>query len=199
MDKIWEKIKAMAEDGDGFIRTSQVEGAGVSRSMLKKYMDAGKIERVRKGIYTITDGFADEYALIQAQNSKVIFSYGTALFLWEMSDRAPHFIDVTVPRGTNASIIKRDNENLRVHHVLEKYYEIGLAETQSPQGGMVRLYDRERCICDLIRDNDQMEMQLYTQAIKAYFRGKPNSRKLLKYGKAFGIEEKIRIYMEVLL
>ena len=131
MDKIWEKIKAMAEDGDGFIRTSQVEGAGVSRSMLKKYMDAGKIERVRKGIYTITDGFADEYALIQAQNSKVIFSYGTALFLWEMSDRAPHFIDVTVPRGTNASIIKRDNENLRVHHVLEKYYEIGLAETQS--------------------------------------------------------------------
>ena len=199
MDKIWEKIKAMAEDGDGFIRTSQVEGAGVSRSMLKKYMDAGKIERVRKGIYTITDGFADEYALIQAQNSKVIFSYGTALFLWEMSDRAPHFIDVTVPRGTNASIIKRDNENLRVHHVLEKYYEIGLAETQSPQGGMVRLYDRERCICDLIRDKDQMEMQLYTQAIKAYFRGKPNSRKLLKYGKAFVIEEKIRIYMEVLL
>ena len=39
MDKIWEKIKAMAEDGDGFIRTSQVEGAGVSRSMLKKYME----------------------------------------------------------------------------------------------------------------------------------------------------------------
>ena len=68
-----------------------------------------------------------------------------------------------------------------------------------PQGGMVRLYDRERCICDLIRDKDQMEMQLYTQAIKEYFRGKPNSRKLLKYGKAFGIEEKIRIYMEVLL
>ena len=64
MDKIWEKIKAMAEDGDGFIRTSQVEGAGVSRSMLKKYMDAGKIERVRKGIYTITDGFADEYASV---------------------------------------------------------------------------------------------------------------------------------------
>lgn len=199
MDEIWEKIKTIAEDGDGFVRTSQVQEAGISRPMLKKYMDAEKIERVRKGIYTIMDGIADEYALIQAQNSKVIFSYATALFLWGMSDSTPHFIDATVPRGTNASIIKRDNENLRLHHVLEKYYEIGLTETQSPQGGMVRLYDRERCICDLIRDKDQMEMQLYIQAIKEYFKGRPNSRKLLKYGKAFGIEEKIRTYMEVLL
>ena len=45
---------------------------------------------------------------------------------------------------------------------------------------------------------DQMDMQLYTQDIKDYFRSKPNNRKLLKYGKVFGIEEKIRIYMEVL-
>ena len=41
-------------------------------------------------------------------------------------------------------------------------------------------------------------MQLYTQAIKDYFKTKPNNRKLLKYGKLFGIEDKIRTYMEVL-
>lgn len=41
-------------------------------------------------------------------------------------------------------------------------------------------------------------MQLYTQAIKDYFKAKPNNRKLLKYGKLFGIEDKIRTYMEVL-
>ena len=41
-------------------------------------------------------------------------------------------------------------------------------------------------------------MQLYSQAIKEYFRLKPNRRKLLKYGKVFNIEDKIRTYMEVL-
>lgn len=61
------------------------------------------------------------------------------------------------------------------------------------------MYDRERCICDLVRDKEQIEMQLYSQAINDYFRTKPNSRKLLKYSKAFRIEEKIRTYMEVLL
>ena len=62
----------------------------------------------------------------------------------------------------------------------------------------MRLYDRERCICDLIRDKKEMDMQLYTQALKDYFRTGPNSRRLLKYGKQFGIEEQIRTYMEVL-
>ena len=62
----------------------------------------------------------------------------------------------------------------------------------------MKLYDRERCICDLIRDKTQVDVQLYTQAIKEYFKIKPDYRKLLKYSRKFGIEEKVRTYMEVL-
>lgn len=198
MDMIWEQIKALAENGDGIIRTAQVEAAGISRPMLKKYMDAGQLERVRKGLYTLRDGLADEYSLLQTQCSKAVYSYGTALFLWGMSDRTPHLVDITVPHGTNLSRLRRDNPGLRCHYVQKEFYELGIAETASPQGGSVRLYDKERCICDLIRDKDQMELQLFTQAIKDYFKGKTNPRKLLKYGKMFGIEDKIRTYMEVL-
>ena len=61
------------------------------------------------------------------------------------------------------------------------------------------LYDKERCICDLIRNKDKIEMQLYSQAIKEYFKGKSNPRKLLKYLKLFKIEDKVRSYMEVLM
>ena len=141
---------------------------------------------------------ADEYALLQARSKFAVFSYGTALFLWGLSDRTPHTYDITVPRGTNVSLLKRDNPNLRCHYVQSDTYEIGISETASPQGATVRLYDKERCICDLIRDKNQIDMQLYSQAIKDYFKTKPNIRKLLKYGKLFGIEEKIRTYMEVL-
>ena len=199
MDQIWKQIKFLAETGDGIIRTSQVEQAGISRPMLKKYVDTGKLQRVRKGIYILADGFADEYVLLQEQSSKSVFSYGTALFLWGMSDRTPHMIDITAPHGTNTPLVRRNNPNLRCHYVKQDYYKLGITETQTPQGGMVRLYDRERCICDLVRDKDQMEMQLYSQAINEYFKGKPNSRKLLKYSRIFGVEGKIRTYMEVML
>lgn len=199
MDQIWNQLKSLAETSDGFIRTSQVEQAGISRPILKKYVDMGKLERVRKGIYILSDGFADEYVLLQVQSSKAIFSYGTALFLWGMSDRTPHIIDVTVPHGTNTTVVRRDNPNLRCHYVQPGLYELGITETRSPQGGTVRLYDRERCICDLVRDKGRIEMQLYSQSINEYFKARPNSRKLLKYSRALGIEDKIRTYMEVLL
>lgn len=198
MNQIWAKISELAEANNGFFRTAQVEKIGISRPMLRKYTDAGKLEQVRKGLYVITESIPDEFALLQEQCRAAIFSYGTALYLWGLSDRTPHLYDITVPRGQNITILKRDNPNLRSHYLPRDLYEIGITQTHSPQGAEVSLYDRERCICDLIRDKEQMDMQLYTQAIKGYFRTKPNRRKLLKYGKLFGIEDKIRTYMEVL-
>ncbi|MBR3917280.1 MAG: abortive infection protein, partial [Clostridia bacterium] len=109
-----------------------------------------------------------------------------------------HIFDITLPRGTNVSRLKKDNINLRCHYVDKELYEIGITETVSPQGARVKLYDKERCICDLIRNKDQVDIQIYTQAIKCYFKSNPDSRKLLKYGKVFGIVDKIRTYMEVL-
>lgn len=198
MDGIWKLIGVIAEENSGIITTAQVEAAGISRAALKRYVDKKQLIRVCKGLYVLEEGIADEYALLQARSGKALYSYGTALFLWDLSDRAPHTIDLTVPHGTNVSRIKRDNPQIRFHYVQPPLFEIGWAETKSPQGGTVRLYDKERCICDLIRDKKEIDMQLYTQAIKDYFRAGANSRKLLKYGKQFGIEEQIRTYMEVL-
>ena len=198
MDQIWERIQAIAEKNNGFIKTAQVEQLGISRPMLRKYTEAGKLEQVCKGLYILASDIADEYALLQARSKFAVFSYGTALFLWGLSDRTPHTYDITVPRGTNVSLLKRDNPNLRCHYVQPDTYEMGISETVSPQGATVRLYDKERCICDLIRDKNRVDIQLYSQAIKDYFKAKPSNRKLLKYGKIFGIEEKIRTYMELL-
>lgn len=174
LNKVWEKIENVAEADGGIIRTSQVEKAGVSRPVIGKYVRDGKLERVRKGIYIISQGDHDEFALIQAQHSQAVFSFGTALFLWGMSDRTPHFIDVTFPQGVNASVIRRDNPDLRCHYVQARLYGIGIAEKRSPQGAMVRLYDRERCICDLVRGKNILDAQLYSQALKEYFKSRPD-------------------------
>lgn len=198
MDNIWNRIEETAKENNGLIRTSQIEQIGISRPMIKKYKDLGYLEQIRKGLYILRDEIADEYAIIQAQSNNVIFSFGTALYLWGMSDRTPHIIDVTLPQGSNLSRLKKDNPHIRFHYVQHDIYKIGIAETKSPQGAVIKLYDRERCICDIIRSKQKIDMQLYTQAIKEYFKESPNYRKLLKYSKLFGIEEKVRTYMEVL-
>lgn len=198
MGAIWDRIKQVAASNNGFIRTSNIEAAGISRPMIRKYVDEGKLEQVRKGLYILADDLPDEFALIQIQSAKAVFSYGTALYLWGLSDRTPHILDITVPQGTNISRLKRDTDNIRCHYVQPEVYDLGIAEVKSPQGAIVRLYDKERCICDLIRNKDKVDIQIYTQAIKDYFNAKPDRRKLLKYSKVLGVEEKVRIYTEVL-
>ncbi|MCA5961923.1 hypothetical protein LC724_18220 [Blautia sp. RD014234] len=121
----------------------------------------------------MTDEFTDEFALLQAQSAKIIYSYGTALFFWGMSDRTPNILDITLPRGTNISRLRRDNPNLRCHYVQTEVYDLGITETNSPQGGMVKLYDRERCICDVIRDKEQIELQLLRRQLRTILRQIP--------------------------
>lgn len=46
---------------------------------------------------------------------------------------------------------------------MKGFYNLGITETQSPQGAVIRLYDKERCLCDLIKDRSQIEKQLYVR------------------------------------
>lgn len=198
-DDSWSKLVQAAEANNGHLTTGQAAAAGVSRTMLTKYVKSGRLIRVCRGHYVIADNTSDEYALLQARSRRVIFSHGTALFFWGLSDRVPHIIDLTVPQGSNTARLKQGNPHLRFHYVQPELFEFGVTEAVSPQGSSIILYDKERCICDLIRARNHTDMQIYSQAIKDYFAQGANTRKLLKYGKKFGIEDKIRTYMEVLM
>lgn len=198
MDTSFQTLKNIADTSDGIITTKQVEAAGLSRTVLKPFVDKGLLLKESQGIYSLSNTIADEYKLVQIRSEKAIFSYGTALYLLGMSDRVPHSIDITVPQGYNVSRIKKDYPSIHFHYIKKELWELGITSVQSPLGATVRVYDKERCICDLIRDKKDMDMQLYTQAVKEYFKSGSNTRKILKYGKQFGVEEKLRTYMEVL-
>jgi len=198
MDTTFQIIRDIAEDTDGIITTKQIEAAGISRTRIKTLVEQGLLVKESQGIYSLSNMLVDEYKLIQLRSERIVFSHGTALYLHGMSDRVPHTIDVTVPQGDNVSRIKKDHPAIRFHYVSKERWDLGIMTIKSPMGAQLRVYDKERCICDLIRDKQAMDMQLYIQAIQEYFKLENNARKLLNYGKKFGIEEKIRTYMEVL-
>ncbi len=198
MTEIRKLIQKIGRANSGIFTTKQIEEAGISRVYLKTFTDDSSIVRIGQGRYALPDAITDDYALLQLRSHVLLFSHGTALYFWGMSDRIPHIIDVTVPSGTNVSRIKKDHSDVRFHYIKSDLYGLGVAETVSPMGNSIRLYDKERCICDLIRGRKHTDMQLYSQAIKEYFSNQPNMRKVLKYGRLFGIEDKIRTYSEVL-
>ena len=198
MKDIYDKIQNKAAENDGIIRTRDVEEMGIYRGYLKDMVDSVSLVRESKGIYTVTSDTPDEYSLIQSRSDRLIFSYGTALYLLGMSDCVPSIIDVTVPQGYNVSRIKKSYPSIRFHYVKPDVLFEGVKTVITPQGYRVKVYDEERCLCDLIKDKKKIDKQLFTQAVKEYFAGSHSARKLLKMAKLFGVEDDTRMYMEVL-
>ena len=197
-DTIFGKVKELAVATSGIVTTKQIEAAGIYRGMIGHFVEEGLLVKEAKGIYSLADEYPDEYLLLQIRSQKMIFSYGTALYLWGMADRVPHVIDVSVPQGFNGSRILKDNNKLKIHYVQKDKWNIKIVETKTSLGNKVKLYDKERCICDFIMSKKDIDKQLYVQAVKEYSNGNYDTRKILKYAKEFHIENKVRDYIEVL-
>lgn len=196
-DKV-DKIIEKAEESGGLIKTSDIQELGNNRPYIKGLVDSGFLVRECHGIYSVEGTAPDEYAIIQKRSSKLIFSHGTALFFHGLSDRVPRYIDVTVPQGYNVSRIKKSFDNLRFHYVKPEILMEGVEKILTPQGYEVDVYNKERCICDLIKAEDSIDKQIFTQALQNYFANNLKARELIKMAKMIGVEQETRRYMEVL-
>ena len=71
-------------------------------------------------------------------------------------------------------------------------YEMGVVEVETPSGNKVRAYDKERCICDIIRSKGRLDPEQVKKAMKQYIQSKDkNVVKLSDYAKRMGIIEKV--------
>lgn len=181
------------------ITNKEAEKLGYTRYNLSGLTKSGQLERLRPGLYQLKGKVIDDFVLISSNSNRIIFSHQTALYLHDLSDRTPSVFHISVPQGYNASHIKKRYEDIQVHYVKKDLYEIGKTEIKSPQGNLIPIYDIERTICDIIIDREKIDKQIFTDAIKRYFKSNnKNLRLLIKYSRLFKIEDEIRKYMEVL-
>ena len=193
-----EMILQMAQENNGTITTAMVTESGISRGNLKYLTDTGKLERSGRGVYVLPEIWDDELFAVQNRFKRGIFSCDTALFLWNMTDRTPNKFCMTFPSTYNLTGVKK--KNIRCCQVIDRLYEVGLTETETPAHNTVRVYNRERTLCDILKKSNQIDIQLITQAFKEYSKLSDKNVALLSdYSKLFRVSDKVRSYFEVLL
>ncbi len=193
-----EELEQLLDDNKGVITTELARKHNIHREYLSKYVMQGKLERIAYGVYITPDVWEDKMLILQLRRKKMIYSHGTALYLHELTDREPLKYAVTVPKGYNTSKLKE--EGLEVHVIKIELFELGKCEKQTVFGNSVRTYDRERTICDVARDRNNMDPAIVTEALKKYTQRKDkNIHKLLGYAERFSIKSILHPYLEVLL
>lgn len=186
-------------EDNSIITNKEAERLGYSRHVLSDLNNKKVLERLRPGVYQVRGEIVDDFLLISSNSMRMAFSYQTALYLHDLSDRTPNIFHISVPQGYNASHIKKRYENLQLHYVKKDLFEIGLTKVETPMGSLVPAYDTERTICDIIIDREIIDRQIFTDGIRKYFNSSNKDlRKLIKYSRLFKIEEDVKKYIEVL-
>lgn len=102
---------------------------------------------------------------------------------------------MTFPKGYNASAAKRNGLHCKI--VVPERYDLGMREVTTPYGNMVRCYNIERTLCDIVGGND---IQTTNQVFREYAQSKDKDISLLmRYAKILHVEKPVRNYMEILL
>lgn len=106
-----------------------------------------------------------------------------ALYFYGLTEEVPHDYTVTVPRGYHVAEL---NKKCNV------FYELGLIEAKTPSGNIVKAYDIERCICDIIKDKGKIDLEQVKKVIKKYLeRPNRNIAKLQEYAQKKNINNRV--------
>lgn len=184
-----DAIKQIADTNNGMLSTRMIEPLNISRQYLSIMQKNNDIEKIARGIYLTPSAFEDSYFSFQQKYKKVIFSHMNALYFYGMTEEFPYNYTVTVPQNYHVDIV---NEKCNVFYVSDEIYEMGVVEVETPNGNKVRVYDKERSICDIIRSKGRMDSEQVKKAIKQYTQSRDKDIvKLSKYSKKMGLSDKV--------
>ncbi len=191
-------MERLIEEHNGYLLTSDVVAAGISKPYLADYAKKHSLERVAHGVYMAPDAWPDDYFLLYITSRKIIFSHESALYLHGMTEREPFRITVSVCAGYNATHLRK--RGVCVHQIKPEFYDVGRTYTRTNFGNSVAVYDRERTLCDIILVHDSLDSQVYAAAVKEYMRDSHKDLgRLMKYAELFKVDDIVRSYVEVML
>lgn len=181
---------------NGYLTTKDVTDNDIPRTYLTKLIKENKIERVSRGVYIKKNVLVDEFVVLQSKSKYAIYSNTTALYLHGFSNRIPIKYDITIKSGYKGSLQKGKNVNL--FYTKKELLELGVIDYKLDSGNIIRVYDLDKTICDIIKNKKKIDAEIFNKAIREYFYSKKkNTLKLYEYAKKMNIYNKVRDTFEV--
>ncbi|MEW6227543.1 MAG: type IV toxin-antitoxin system AbiEi family antitoxin domain-containing protein [Bacillota bacterium] len=192
MDK-YETVKRVFKSRGGIATTGELLREGIHSSYIADLVSAEHVARIKRGVYEwIEDGRNDDLEIIFRLLPDAILCMESALYYHRYTDRTPDIWHIAVDKRINRRKVKLEYPPIKAHFVEAQCLEIGLAHGEM-NGVKVRVYDRERTICDVIRHSAKTDAEAVSKAIQAYVKdGRKNIGRLMEYARRFRIQRKVQ-------
>lgn len=166
------------------MRTFQLTNEKIRYADIVYFLKKGYIEKIRNGYYQWIDREnLSETATVIRLFPDGVFCMDTALRYYGYSDRTPGEWHIAVNRHSNRNRFKIDYPFVKPYYTDPELLNLGVCE-QVIDGITVKMYDRDRVICDCLRNRNKMDKELFNKAIQGYIADSSKSiPKLMEYAK----------------
>jgi predicted transcriptional regulator of viral defense system len=196
---IIEIMKKEFKRRGGVLKTAELKELGLSSRQIKRFVDDGIITRIKRGFYELTDYVVQEKIIIARLFPEAVIFLESALFYYGYTDRIPLAWQIAVDRYSKTTQYDIDYPLIEPYYLKPKLLEIGV-EIIEIEGVKVRIYNRDRTICDVLRYENKLEKEVFNNAITRYTKDpKKNIRRLFEYADIFNIKNKVQLYVGVWL
>lgn len=197
-NKIDELNRQLVKKG-GVLKTSELNEIGFLSRQINRLVDKGILSRIKHGFYESVENPPKEEAIITRLFPKATIFLESAAMYYQYTDRIPAAWQIAVDKDSNQNQYNIDYPIVEPYYLESKFIELGV-ETIDVEGTFVRIYDRDRTVCDFLRYENKLDNEVFTNVIKRYVSDKDkNIKKLFDYAKVLNIENKVQRYIGVWL
>lgn len=174
--------KSIFDKYGGMMRTTQLAEEKIFYPQREKLIADGYVEKIRRGYYQwINPNDFSEVGTVIRLFPDAILCMDTALRYYGYSDRTPGNWHLAVSKDSGKSRFKIDYPFVKPYYVEPAVLELGLT-AGTMDGHAIRIYDKERLICDCLRYRNKMDKEIFNKAIQKYIADPEKSiPKLMEY------------------
>ena len=174
--------KSIFDKYGGMMRTTQLAEEKIFYPQREKLIADGYVEKIRRGYYQWInpDDFSEVGTVIRLFPDAIL-CMDTALRYYGYSDRTPGDWHLAVSKDSGKSRFTIDYPFVKPYYVEPAVLELGLT-TGTMDGHAIRIYDKDRLICDCLRYRNKMDKEIFNKSIQKYIADPEKSiPKLMEY------------------
>jgi predicted transcriptional regulator of viral defense system len=208
-----EKIIAYFRKHGGYALMKELKTASFQTRDIAHLLKEGTIIKVKAGLYRLANVGDVVLPLlrIKATGSTIsqeiidvckalpdgVICLVSALAFYDLTTFNPSEIYVAIPNA--AKVPKIDFPPLRVFYFRERFYRPGIERIEVP-GFTIKIYNKEKTICDMFRYRNKYGEDLALEGLKTYLsRKEANVNKLRKYVEICQVKTVVIPYLKALV
>lgn len=186
------QIKKLFQEHNGIMRTAELSAAKVYYSDIQQLLEDGAIEKLKRGYYNWVDDDLSEIVIINRLFPDAILCMETALFYYGYTNRTPAEWHLAVDKNISKYKRKIEYPFVKTYFYEPDILKLGVSSA-TMDGHAIRIYDKERTICDCLRYMNKMDREQFNKAIQGYVKDpQKNIPNLMAYAKPLRVQKKAK-------